>query len=48
MDTLLEQSSYYLKDVNTNFKRFLYDRIKWKNRLIGIKGAMAEGTKFTG
>jgi uncharacterized protein len=43
MDTLLEQSSYYLKDVNTNFKRFLYDRIKWKNRLIGIKGARGTG-----
>lgn len=43
MDTLLEQSSYYLKDVNTDFRRFLYDRIKWKNRLIGIKGARGTG-----
>jgi hypothetical protein len=29
--------------VNTAFKRYLYNRINWENRLIGIKGARGTG-----
>lgn len=43
MKTLLEQSEYLLSSTNTHFKRFLYDHIKWNNRLIGIKGARGTG-----
>lgn len=43
MNTLLEQSDYLLSNTNTDFKRFLYNQIKWNNRLIGIKGARGTG-----
>lgn len=43
MYTLLEQSEYLLSNTSLNFKRFLFDEIKWNNRLIGIKGARGTG-----
>lgn len=43
MNTLLEQSEYLLSNTSLDFKRFLYDEIKWNNRLIGIKGARGTG-----
>lgn len=43
MKTLLEQSEFLLSTTSVDFKRFLFDEIKWKNRLIGIKGARGTG-----
>lgn len=43
MDTLLEQSEYLLAHTSLDFKRYLFEEIKWKNRLIGIKGARGTG-----
>jgi predicted AAA+ superfamily ATPase len=43
MNMLLEQSEYLLSNTSLDFKRFLFDKIKWKNRLIGIKGARGTG-----
>lgn len=40
---LLEQSQHLLTHIPLNFKRYLYDKIKWNNRLIGIKGARGTG-----
>lgn len=48
MNTLLEQSEYLLNNTSLGFKRFLYDEIKWKNRLIGIKGARGTGKTTLG
>lgn len=43
MNTLLEQSEYLLSNTTLDFKRFLFNEIKWHNRLIGIKGARGTG-----
>ena len=43
MYKILEQSEYQLSNVSLDFKRFLFDKIKWNNRLIGIKGARGTG-----
>lgn len=43
MITLLEQSDRLIASVNLDFKRYLFDVIKWSNRLIGIKGARGTG-----
>lgn len=43
MNALLEQSEYLLNQTNLDFQRFLFDEIKWRNRLIGIKGARGTG-----
>lgn len=43
MITLLEQSERLVTGVNLDFKRYLFDFIKWENRLIGIKGARGTG-----
>ena len=43
MNNLLEQSEFILENTSLDFKRFLFDEIKWKNRLIGIKGARGTG-----
>lgn len=48
MNTLLEQSEYLLSNTSLDFKRFLYDEIKWNNRLIGIKGARGTGKTTLG
>ena len=43
MNQLLEQSEYLLSHTSLHFKRYLFDKIKWNNRLIGIKGARGTG-----
>jgi predicted AAA+ superfamily ATPase len=43
MITLLEQSERLVASVSLDFKRYLFDHIKWNNRLIGIKGARGTG-----
>jgi predicted AAA+ superfamily ATPase len=43
MITLLEQSERLVAGVSLDFKRYLFDFIKWENRLIGIKGARGTG-----
>jgi uncharacterized protein len=43
MSTLFEQSEYLLSNTSLDFKRFLFDEIVWKSRLIGIKGARGTG-----
>lgn len=43
MFELLEQSELFVSKVPADFKRYLYNRINWKNRLIGIKGARGTG-----
>lgn len=43
MITLLEQSERLVANVSLDFKRYLYNFIKWDNRLIGVKGARGTG-----
>lgn len=43
MFKLLEQSENLLAHIPLDFKRYLFDQIKWNNRLIGIKGARGTG-----
>jgi len=43
MKALLEQSEYLVSNTILDFKRYLFEEIKWKNRLIGIKGARGTG-----
>jgi len=43
MINLLEQSENILAHTPLSFKRFLFEHIKWNNRLIGIKGARGTG-----
>ncbi len=43
MVTLLEQSERLVNSVSLDFKRYLYQYIKWDYRLIGIKGARGTG-----
>lgn len=40
---LFEQSLFMLSLTDTTFVRYLYDKIDWGNRLIGIKGARGIG-----
>jgi len=43
MIALLEQSERLVSSVSLDFKRYLFNFIKWENRLIGIKGARGTG-----
>jgi len=43
MISLLEQSEHLLAHTSLGFKRFLYSKVSWQNRLIGIKGARGTG-----
>jgi uncharacterized protein len=43
MEPLLQQSEQLVKQVQTGFKRGLFDTIKWNSRLIGVKGARGTG-----
>ena len=40
---LFEQSLFMLSLTKTTFIRYLYDKIDWENRLVGIKGARGIG-----
>ena len=43
MEELLEISESLIRKVPVGFKRYLYSKINWNNRLIGIKGARGAG-----
>ena len=43
MESLLNKSARLLRNVQTNNVRYLFDRILWDNKLIGIKGARGTG-----
>jgi predicted AAA+ superfamily ATPase len=43
MGMLLEQSERLIAATSTEYKRYLYNTIKWNSRLIGIKGARGTG-----
>ncbi|MES1226611.1 MAG: AAA family ATPase, partial [Bacteroidota bacterium] len=43
MDNLLEKSETLVSRVQTTFKRYLYSKINWGNRLTGIKGPRGTG-----
>ena len=43
MEILLEQSERLVAATSTEYKRYLYNTIKWNSRLIGIKGARGTG-----
>ncbi len=43
MVNLLEQSENLLAHIPLTFKRYLFDEIRWNNRLLGIKGARGTG-----
>ena len=43
LNELFEQSLFMLSLTKTTFVRYLYDKINWENRLIGIKGARGIG-----
>lgn len=43
MKSLFEQSDYLLSNTSLDYKRYLINEIKWKNRLIGIKGQRGTG-----
>lgn len=43
MKDLIEISRRLTASVNTEFKRYLFGKINWNNRLIGIKGARGTG-----
>jgi len=43
MDKLFQFSASRINKVDTSFKRYLWDRVNWKNRLIAISGARGVG-----
>jgi predicted AAA+ superfamily ATPase len=43
MDTLIGKSIRKINEADTSFKRYLYERIDWSDRLIFIKGARGTG-----
>jgi len=43
MITLFEQSERLIAHTTLDFKRYLYNKVRWGNRLIGIKGARGTG-----
>lgn len=43
MDQILNKSARLVRKVQTDQIRYLFDKILWKNRLIGIKGARGVG-----
>src|SRR4051794_29740038 len=43
MEVLLQKSQSLVNQAKLGFKRYLYTKIRWNNRLIGIKGARGTG-----
>lgn len=43
MERLLEQFYKLLREVNTDFYRYMYSKINWESRMIGITGARGVG-----
>ena len=43
MDILFEFQENILRPVKNDFRRYLHNRINWKQRMIGIKGPRGAG-----
>ena len=43
MDKLQEHFSKLLRETDTRFHRYMYDRINWHNRMIGLTGPRGWG-----
>jgi len=43
MRTLYQKFETLLQSTTTDFKRYLYDKVSWENRMIGIIGARGVG-----
>ena len=43
MDELIEISNNLIEEISDSYTRYLYDKINWNNRLIGVKGARGTG-----
>jgi uncharacterized protein len=43
MENLLAKSAALVQRTSENFHRYLFDQVRWDNRLIGIKGARGTG-----
>ncbi|MFN6946901.1 MAG: ATP-binding protein [Cytophagaceae bacterium] len=43
METLYQKFETLLKNTTTDFKRYLYERVSWESRMIGIIGARGVG-----
>jgi len=43
MEQLLQYSQQLINQVDTAFTRYVYDRINWKNRLVGLVGFRGVG-----
>ncbi len=43
MDKLFQYSSSRINSIDTSFKRFLWEKVNWNNRLIAISGARGVG-----
>lgn len=43
MDKLFEQFQKFLKETNSDFFRYIYKEINWKNRMIGLTGPRGVG-----
>lgn len=43
MDRLYENFNKLLKETTTNFVRYIYDEIKWENRMLGLVGPRGVG-----
>ena len=41
--SLIDRMDYLVSKVSSAFHRYLFDEIKWKNRLVGIKGGRGTG-----
>ena len=40
---LIERMDYLVNRVSIDFHRYLFNKIKWRNRLVGIKGGRGTG-----
>lgn len=43
MDRLYENFNKLLKGTQTDFIRYMYDEIKWENRMLGLVGSRGVG-----
>jgi uncharacterized protein len=43
METLYQKFQTLLQNTTTDFKRYLYERVSWENRMVGIIGARGVG-----
>lgn len=43
MDKLIEHSHKLLRETNTAFHRYIYSKINWNNRMLGLTGPRGVG-----